>query len=73
MADDLVRSNDNGQSKLSERAALFVMQAKEQYKLAQTAVQGIIEGVTCLMQVKHSALKTNLTRKTVPIMGRASS
>ncbi len=38
-------------NRLSKSAARFVLQTKEQHKLTQTAMQGIIQGVTCLMQV----------------------
>ena len=48
---------------LPKTAALFVLQAKEQYKLTQNAVQGIIEGVTCLMQVAHNNNSTLLPKK----------
>lgn len=38
-------------NRLSKSAARFVLQTKEKYQLTQTAMQGIIHGVTCLMQV----------------------
>ncbi len=36
---------------LSRTAATFFLQTKEHHKLTQNAMQGIIQGVTCLMQV----------------------
>ena len=42
---------DNTMHNLSKTSALFLLQVKEQHKLSQTAAQGILEGVTHLMQV----------------------
>ena len=38
------------QNELAKTAACFVLQTKEHYKLSQNATQGIIQGVSCLMQ-----------------------
>ena len=37
--------------RLKEACALFILGTKERFKLTQVATQGIIEGVTNLMQV----------------------
>lgn len=40
-------------TRLATSSALFVLGIKEQHKLTQVATQGIIEGVTNLMQVSY--------------------
>lgn len=39
-----------------QQAALFIMGLKEKFKLTQVAVQGIIEGMTGLVQVGRTTL-----------------
>jgi hypothetical protein len=48
---------------LQRSSALFLMGLKETYKLTQTAVQGVIEGVTSLMQFHMSALHTHVNQQ----------
>ena len=45
---------------LQMMSATFLMGTKEKYKLSQVALQGIIEGVTSLMQGRLSALHTQI-------------
>jgi hypothetical protein len=37
---------------LKKRSALFILGSKERFKLTQVATEGIVEGVTNLMQVQ---------------------
>lgn len=46
---------------LVQNSAVFLLGLKEKYKLTQTAVQGVIEGVTNLTQQQISYLKTQVT------------
>ena len=45
---DTGHDNSNG---LAKQAALLILGLKEKFKLTQAAMQGIIEGMTGLMQV----------------------
>lgn len=45
-------SEEDIAGKIQKDSALFILGLKEKYKLTQTATQGVIEGVTNLMQVR---------------------
>lgn len=47
---------------LQSSSALFLLGLKEKYKLPQVAIQGIIEGVTSLIQHQNSLIKSQVKR-----------
>lgn len=50
-------------SALQTSSALFIMKLKEEHKLTQTAIQGIVEGVTSLTQNRLSLLCSEVSKK----------
>ena len=50
----------NKSQELVQNSAVFLLGLKEKYKLTQTAVQGVIEGVTNLMQQQISHLQSQV-------------
>lgn len=50
-SDDVTDGSGDDCDGLTKQAALLVLGLKEKYKLTQVAMQGIIEGMTTLMQV----------------------
>lgn len=48
---------------LQESTALFLMGLKEKHKLTQVALQGVIEGVTSLMQCHFDSLHTQVCQQ----------
>ena len=53
-------SASNKSQELVQNSAVFLLGLKEKYKLTQTAVQGVIEGVTNLMQQQISYLQSQV-------------
>lgn len=51
----------NKSQELVQNSAVFLLGLKEKYKLTQTAVQGVIEGVTNLTQQQISYLQSQVT------------
>lgn len=56
-------SSSMSREALQRSFALFLIGLKEKHKLTQTAVQGIVEGVTSLMQCRLSALHTHVNQQ----------
>lgn len=57
------RGSDICAEELQETSALFLMGLKEKHKLTQTSLQGIIEGVTGLMQCRMSVLQSAIQQQ----------
>ena len=49
------------QDVLKKNSALFLLGLKEKFKLTQTSLQGVIEGVTALNQQNISTLKSQVS------------
>ena len=51
----------NKSQELVQNSAVFLLGLKEKYKLTQTAIQGVIEGVTTLSQQQMSYIQSQVT------------
>ena len=49
-------SYGNSLKELQDKAAIFILELKERYRLTQVATQGIIEGTTNLLQVSFLSM-----------------